>query len=70
MKIVFDSFTNISPTILDKNEGTEKGDQKDGQTLAYHMLLPLYKICEGFAGKVLSGKLLANIIHLSSHRVD
>ncbi|KAK1435340.1 hypothetical protein QVD17_01101 [Tagetes erecta] len=54
MNIVFISFANISPTILDKNEVTEKADQKDGQTLAHHVLLPLYKICEGFAGKVLS----------------
>ncbi|KAI3823108.1 hypothetical protein L1987_04536 [Smallanthus sonchifolius] len=52
MKIVFDSFSMISPKILDNNEVMEV-DQKDGQSHAYHVLLPLYKICEGFAGKVL-----------------
>ncbi|XP_022025733.1 small subunit processome component 20 homolog isoform X2 [Helianthus annuus] len=54
MRLVFDIFGTISPKILDSNEINENAEQKDGQTLAYQVLLPLYKICEGFAGKVLS----------------
>ncbi|XP_076896866.1 uncharacterized protein LOC143550000 [Bidens hawaiensis] len=56
MEVVFNILKEISPEILDKNEVMEKDDQKDGQTLVYHILLPLYKICEGFTGKVLSDK--------------
>lgn len=54
MRIVFDSFRLVSPKILDNNEASEEFDTNDGQNLAYQVLLPLYKICEGFAGKVVS----------------
>ncbi|KAJ9555656.1 hypothetical protein OSB04_010270 [Centaurea solstitialis] len=54
MRIVFDSFRLVSPKILDSNESSEEFEKKDGQNLAYQVLLPLYKICEGFAGKVVS----------------
>ncbi|XP_071696721.1 uncharacterized protein [Rutidosis leptorrhynchoides] len=51
MRFVFKSFKKLSSRILDTNEIV---DQREGQTYAYHVLLPLYKICEGFAGKVIS----------------
>ncbi|KAL7595784.1 hypothetical protein Lser_V15G29528 [Lactuca serriola] len=54
MRIVFDSFRQISPKILKNMEILEQSDKKDGGTYAYQVLLPLYKICEGFAGKVIS----------------
>ncbi|KAL8239479.1 hypothetical protein R6Q59_016046 [Mikania micrantha] len=56
MKRVFDIFKEISPKILDNNEVMEKVDQKDHHNYAYQVVLPLYKICEGFSGKVLSDK--------------
>ncbi|KAK9288950.1 hypothetical protein L1049_017421 [Liquidambar formosana] len=43
MKIVFNSFKKISSQI----------GQDDCQHYAIQMLLPLYKVCEGFAGKVI-----------------
>lgn len=54
MRIVFESFRQISPKILDKTEVLEESDKKDGQTYAYQVVLPLYKICEGFAGRIIS----------------
>ncbi|CBI17281.3 unnamed protein product, partial [Vitis vinifera] len=44
MKIVFNSFRTISTTI----------GQEECQHYAFQMLLPLYKVCEGFSGKVIS----------------
>lgn len=35
----------------------EKITQEDCQQYAYLLLFPIYKLCEGFAGKVVSGKL-------------
>lgn len=61
MRIVFDSFRQISPKILKNMEVLEQSDKKDGGTYAYQVLLPLYKICEGFAGKVISGKFCCQI---------
>ncbi|KAF8392350.1 hypothetical protein HHK36_022692 [Tetracentron sinense] len=43
MKVVFNCFRIISSQI----------GQEDCQQYAIHMLLPLYKVCEGFAGKVI-----------------
>nr|GEV01026.1 hypothetical protein [Tanacetum cinerariifolium] len=60
MGIVFECFKKISPKILDYNEAMDTVDQNDGQTFAYQMLLPLYKICEGFAGKVISDDVKQN----------
>lgn len=60
MKIVFNSFRTISKTI----------GQEECQHYAFEMLLPLYKVREGFAGKVISGEVhnsvvRQTIIHLS-----
>lgn len=44
MKIVFNSFKAISSQI----------GREDCEKYAYQMLLPLFKVCEGFAGKVIS----------------
>ncbi|XP_010257842.1 PREDICTED: small subunit processome component 20 homolog [Nelumbo nucifera] len=44
MKIVFNCFRMISAQI----------GQEDCQKYAIYMLLPLYKVCEGFAGKVIT----------------
>jgi U3 small nucleolar RNA-associated protein 20 len=46
MKIVFNSFAKISSEII----------QDDCLHYAYDILLPLYKVCEGFAGKVIPGE--------------
>ncbi|KAK3004391.1 hypothetical protein RJ639_018254 [Escallonia herrerae] len=47
MKIVFDCFKSISPKIFDQ------AVENESQDYAYQILLPLYKVCEGFAGKVI-----------------
>ncbi|KAJ4967931.1 hypothetical protein NE237_014632 [Protea cynaroides] len=44
MKIVFNAFRMFSSQI----------SQEGCQHYAFHMLLPLYKVCEGFAGKVIT----------------
>lgn len=36
---------------------TEQMNQEDCQQYAYLLLFPIYKLCEGFAGKVVSGNL-------------
>ncbi|GAV59009.1 LOW QUALITY PROTEIN: DRIM domain-containing protein, partial [Cephalotus follicularis] len=43
MKIIFNTFVKILSQI----------NQGDCQCYAFQMLLPLYKVCEGFAGKVI-----------------
>lgn len=45
MKIVFGTFKKISVQI----------SGEDHALYAFDILLPLYKVCEGFAGKVISG---------------
>ncbi|KAA3480361.1 small subunit processome component 20-like protein isoform X2 [Gossypium australe] len=47
MKIVFYSFQKILPEI----------DQDDSQHYASLMMFPLYKVCEGFAGKIMTDDL-------------
>ncbi|WOG89602.1 hypothetical protein DCAR_0208840 [Daucus carota subsp. sativus] len=53
MKIVFNTFRSVSPKIFDANEHLGKVVEENNQNYAYHILLPLYKVCEGFAGKVI-----------------
>ncbi|XP_059277141.1 uncharacterized protein LOC132031266 [Lycium ferocissimum] len=55
MKIIFNCFKSISPKLIDQNRLLTPEGEVDCQSFAYHMLLPLYKVCEGFAGKVISG---------------
>ncbi|XP_059304794.1 uncharacterized protein LOC132056479 isoform X2 [Lycium ferocissimum] len=54
MKIIFNCFKSISPKLVDQNRLLTPDGEVDCQSFAYHMLLPLYKVCEGFAGKVIS----------------
>ncbi|KAL7177187.1 hypothetical protein ACSBR2_030511 [Camellia fascicularis] len=51
MKIVFNVFKSITPKIVDPEKLSSQTD--DFQGYAYQMLLPLYKVCEGYAGKVI-----------------
>ncbi|KAM0037017.1 hypothetical protein Hdeb2414_s0014g00433241 [Helianthus debilis subsp. tardiflorus] len=47
MRLLFDIFGTMQPKkIIDNSSVIEDVDQNDGQTLAYQVLLPLYKICE------------------------
>lgn len=48
-EIIFNSLKKVSPEIIKHNE-----QDMDGQSYAYQVILPLYKICEGFAGKIIS----------------
>ncbi|PSS35668.1 Small subunit processome component like [Actinidia chinensis var. chinensis] len=51
MKIVFHVFKSISPKIIDLEKlSTQTGDS---QGYAFQILLPLYKVCEGYAGKLI-----------------
>lgn len=54
MKIIFSCFKSISPKLIDQSRLLSPEGEVDSQSYAYHMLLPLYKVCEGFAGKVIS----------------
>lgn len=49
MRIVFNSFGNIMMQI------SQNDCQDDCLLYAHVILLPLYKVCEGFAGKVVTG---------------
>ncbi|XP_028088073.1 small subunit processome component 20 homolog isoform X4 [Camellia sinensis] len=51
MKIVFNVFKSITPKIIDPEKLSSQTDYFQGY--AYQMLLPLYKVCEGYAGKVI-----------------
>lgn len=52
MGIVFDSFKSIMSQM----------SQDDCLHYASEVLLPLYKVCEGFTGKVIPGKLLSSLL--------
>lgn len=54
MKIIFNCFKSVSPKLIDQSILLSAEGEVDCQSFAYHMLLPLYKVCEGFAGKVIS----------------
>ncbi|XP_060178660.1 uncharacterized protein LOC132608895 isoform X2 [Lycium barbarum] len=54
MKIIFNCFKSVSPKLIDQKRLLTPEGEVDCQSFAYHMLLPLYKVCEGFAGKVIS----------------
>lgn len=54
MKIVFNVFKLISPTVI--NPGEVSSQIGDVQGYAYQLLLSLYKVCEGYAGKVIPGE--------------
>ncbi|XVE81263.1 hypothetical protein DITRI_Ditri15bG0049500 [Diplodiscus trichospermus] len=47
MRIVFNTFQKTLPEI----------GQDDSRHYAYEMMLPLYKVCEGFAGKIINDDL-------------
>ncbi|KAA8534172.1 hypothetical protein F0562_031635 [Nyssa sinensis] len=53
MKIVFNCFKSVSSKIVDQKTCSSQVYDNDCQHYAYQMLLPLYKVCEGFAGKVI-----------------
>ncbi|KAH0637476.1 hypothetical protein KY289_037391 [Solanum tuberosum] len=54
MRIIFNCFKSVSPKLIDQSRLLSPEGEVDCQSFAYHMLLPLYKVCEGFAGKVIS----------------
>nr|GMC68346.1 small subunit processome component 20 homolog [Ipomoea batatas] len=44
----------MSIKLLDQSSALSSEDEVDCQSYAYQILLPLYKVCEGQAGKVIS----------------
>ncbi|KAG5588462.1 hypothetical protein H5410_048896 [Solanum commersonii] len=54
MRIIFNCFKSVSPKLIDQSRLLSPEGEVDCQSFAYHMLLPLYKVCEGFSGKVIS----------------
>ncbi|KAL3360047.1 hypothetical protein AABB24_016514 [Solanum stoloniferum] len=54
MRIIFNCFKSVSPKLIDQSRLLSPEGEVDCQSFAYHILLPLYKVCEGFAGKVIS----------------
>ncbi|KZV29896.1 small subunit processome component 20 [Dorcoceras hygrometricum] len=58
MKVVFNCFKSISPEVLGYSGGNDSLNvYDDSSSYAYQMLLPLYKVCEGYTGKVISDEL-------------
>lgn len=55
MKIVFNCFKSISPELLGYYGKDSLVAYEDSASYAYQMLLPLYKVCEGYTGKVVTG---------------
>ncbi|KAK6117548.1 hypothetical protein DH2020_048703 [Rehmannia glutinosa] len=55
MKIVFNCFKSISPKLLDRYKTLSSIGNDDFHSYAYQMLLPLYRVCEGYTGQVISG---------------
>nr|GMC62847.1 small subunit processome component 20 homolog [Ipomoea batatas] len=53
-RIVFNCFKSMSIKLLDQSSALSSEDEVDCQSYAYQILLPLYKVCEGQAGKVIS----------------
>ncbi|MCD9558563.1 U3 snoRNP protein [Datura stramonium] len=54
MKIIFNCFKSVSPKLIDQSRLLSPEGEVDCQSFAYYMMLPLYKVCEGYAGKVIS----------------
>ncbi|KAL2486861.1 ARM repeat superfamily protein [Abeliophyllum distichum] len=54
MKIVFNCFKLISPKLLDCYKMLPPVGKDDFHDYAFQMLFPLYKVCEGFTGRVIS----------------
>ncbi|KAL6569638.1 hypothetical protein OROMI_014152 [Orobanche minor] len=57
MKIVFNCFKLISPKLLSCYGETSPTGNDDLYSYAYLMLLPLYRVCEGYTGTVVSDDL-------------
>nr|GLL39955.1 small subunit processome component 20 homolog [Ipomoea trifida] len=53
-RIVFNCFKSISIKLLDQPRVLSSEDEVESQSYAYQILLPLYKVCEGQSGKVIS----------------
>ncbi|CAH9107367.1 unnamed protein product [Cuscuta epithymum] len=53
-RVVLNSFKAISTKLIDQSKVLTSEGEVDCQSYAHQLLLPLYKICEGLAGKVIS----------------
>ncbi|KAG6388570.1 hypothetical protein SASPL_149999 [Salvia splendens] len=53
MKIVFAFYQSISPKLLHFYKESPPTNFDDVRSFAYQLLLPLYRVCEGFTGKVI-----------------
>ncbi|KAL6505575.1 hypothetical protein OROHE_022954 [Orobanche hederae] len=57
MKIVFNFYKSISLKLLDCYGISSPTAMDDARSYAYQLLLPLYRICEGYIGQVISDDL-------------
>ncbi|XP_042045018.1 small subunit processome component 20 homolog [Salvia splendens] len=57
MKIMFEFYKAISPQLLHFLKKTSPASFDDVRSFAYQLLLPLYRVCEGFTGQVISDDL-------------
>ncbi|XP_042033869.1 small subunit processome component 20 homolog [Salvia splendens] len=53
MKIVFAFYQSISPKLLHFYKESAPTNFDDVRSFAYQLLLPLYRVCEGFTGQVI-----------------
>lgn len=54
MKVVFHCFKSISPVLLGQYKNLTPIIEDDVQNYAYQILLPIYRVCEGYAGRVVA----------------
>ncbi|KAH6786084.1 hypothetical protein C2S51_038539 [Perilla frutescens var. frutescens] len=57
MKIVFNCYKSISPKLLGCYGTSSPIGNDDVRSFAYQLLLPLYRVCEGYTGQVVSDDL-------------
>ncbi|XP_051119137.1 uncharacterized protein LOC127243259 [Andrographis paniculata] len=57
MKIVFSCFKSVAPKLLGSYETAPPVDSEDLYSYAYQLLQPLYRVCEGYTGAVVSDDL-------------
>lgn len=60
MSIVFNVYKSVAKKIIDR----ENLSLENMEGYAYEMLLPLYKVCEGQAGKIIPGRFKTRILEL------
>ncbi|XP_047333762.1 small subunit processome component 20 homolog [Impatiens glandulifera] len=57
MKIVFNIFTLLAKKITSQNNVSADTTEHEKQSYVYQLLLPIYKVCEGFSGRAIQDEI-------------